>query len=95
MPARLDLPEQRYRYQSTEPVCGDVDRCGCVVDVGKCFSCIALSALDCRVPSILDWSAVEDDVQHRDQIHGRKHCRDNIKAMGILLLVGGNTDQHE
>jgi hypothetical protein len=38
---------------------------------------------------------VEDNVQHRYQIHSGEHGRNSIKAVCVLLLIGGNADQHE
>jgi hypothetical protein len=91
---KLDVPEQRNRQQRTKPIRNDIYRRSCIVNIRKCLGRIAFP-LNRRVPRKLNRSTMENNVQHRNQIHSREHARHSIEAVRVLFLIGRNADQHE
>lgn len=91
----MNVPKKRHRQKSAEPVCDDVDCSRGVVDIRQRLGRIASSALNRSVPRILHWPAVEDDVQKRNEVHGREHCRHSVQTVGVREPIRSDADQHE
>ena len=69
----LNIPEKGYWQQSAEPVRGNVDSRRSVVDVRKCLCWIAFPSWSSSVPCVRHRRALENDVQHGNEIHDDEH----------------------
>lgn len=91
----LDVPEQRHWKKCTKPISGYVDCCCGVINVCERLRGVATSTLDGSVPCVRYRPALEDDVQHGNQVHRCEHCRHRVQTVRVLDPVRSDTHQHE